>query len=454
MDEKPKKLIIRKGDLYTSDVEADLQRQLSFGMGTADALVPQKPPGLLHKSWFTLMLAGALGAFLAWAIIEPFFEDLMWIKGNVRSVDPNVSIMFEQDIGAVGEMNVSGNTVVVLEQTWIAERAKPDDRLPFSHVHEGVVVEVGGEVIGGVQDAMIATHLFLHPNDAAEYDRENLASLGRGQTVWNIVVFPFVAVLVGLVIGAADGILSRAYRRAVVSALVCVGVGGIAALVLMLPAALIFGVALTLASRGGGGIGEFSTGSLLFIMAGRGLAWALLGAAAGIGQGIAMRSKKLFVNGLVGGLVGGLLGGLLFDPIDFFLVGREGPRFGAELSRMTGFVVIGLSTGLMIGIVELLAREAWVRMLTGPITGKEFILYRNPTAIGSSPKSDIYLFKDPQVEVVHALIHQAGEGYEIEDKKTPSGTFVNGRRVNRQRLNHEDQVRIGNTVMSFQLKED
>jgi hypothetical protein len=126
---------------------------------------------------------------------------------------------------------------------------------------------------------------------------------------------------------------------------------------------------------------------------------------------------------------------------------------GAEVSRAVGFTVIGMCTGLMIGVVELLAREAWVKMLTGPLAGKEFVLYRNPTVFGSSPKADVYLFKDATVEATHALLHRVGEVYEIEDRATASGTFVNGRRVARRQLASGDQLRIGHTVLSFTVRE-
>ncbi|MGC3996282.1 MAG: RING finger protein [Anaeromyxobacter sp.] len=112
---------------------------------------------------------------------------------------------------------------------------------------------------------------------------------------------------------------------------------------------------------------------------------------------------------------------------------------GGDLSRAVGFTVIGLTTGLMIGVVELLARDAWLKMQAGPLAGKEFVLFKNPTTIGSSPKADIYLFKDAEVEPVHALIHVVGEGYELEDKGGAGRTVVNGRAVRRKRLEAGDR---------------
>ena len=130
-------------------------------------------------------------------------------------------------------------------------------------------------------------------------------------------------------------------------------------------------------------------------MTGRGLAWCLAGAAMGLGQGIALRSGRLLLYGLLGGLIGGLLGGLLFDPIDLLLLGSNKP--GAALSRAIGVGVIGATVGAMIGIVELLARDAWLQMLEGPLAGKEFLIFKDLLYVGASPRSDIYLFNDKAV---------------------------------------------------------
>ena len=69
----------------------------------------------------------------------------------------------------------------------------------------------------------------------------------------------------------------------------------------------------------------------------------------------------------------------------------------------------------MIGVVELLARDAWLRMVAGPLAGKEFLIFKNLINVGASPKSDIYLFNDPGVAPHHATIRAPpGDLYEIE----------------------------------------
>jgi hypothetical protein len=184
-------------------------------------------------------------------------------------------------------------------------------------------------------------------------------------------------------------------------------------------------------------------------MVGRSLAWCLAGCAMGLGQGIALRSKRLLIYGLIGGVVGGLLGGLLFDPIEVML-GPDKPS--AALSRLIGFGVIGLCVGATIGIVELLARDAWLRMTQGPLSGKEFLVFKDVMNIGSSPRSDIYLFNDAQVAENHAILRAVGDECEIEARQTASPVLLNNRSVSRARLRHGDNVTIGRTSFVFQQR--
>ena len=106
----------------------------------------------------------------------------------------------------------------------------------------------------------------------------------------------------------------------------------------------------------------------------------------------------------------------------------------------------------MIGIVEILARDAWLRMVAGPLAGKEFLIFKNVMAVGASPKSDIYLFNDEAVAQSHARIRATGDTYEIEALSDVYPLTVNNRSVQRARLRHGDQIGLGRTVFVFQRK--
>jgi hypothetical protein len=223
-------------------------------------------------------------------------------------------------------------------------------------------------------------------------------------------------------------------------------VGFIGGLLCLIPAGLIYGPISQWAGSQGGMSGW---GFLLQVM-GRGLAWMVAGMGMGLGQGLALRSKRLALYGFLGGVIGGLLGGLCFDPVDFVLLEPYKPS--AHVSRLVGVVMVGACVGLMIGLVELLARDAWLRMIEGPLAGKEFILFRDSMRIGAAPNSDIYLFNDPEVAQHHADLRLLGDDCEIEVADSILALEHNGNAVRRARLRHGDRITIGRTSFIFEKR--
>ncbi|HEV2579344.1 MAG TPA: FHA domain-containing protein [Ktedonobacteraceae bacterium] len=69
--------------------------------------------------------------------------------------------------------------------------------------------------------------------------------------------------------------------------------------------------------------------------------------------------------------------------------------------------------------------------------------------IGRSLECDIFL-EDLAVSRLHATIREIGDGgYEIEDHRSATGTYVNGMRITRYRLLEGDIVQIGTSKMTF-----
>ncbi len=69
--------------------------------------------------------------------------------------------------------------------------------------------------------------------------------------------------------------------------------------------------------------------------------------------------------------------------------------------------------------------------------------------IGRSDESDIAL-NDPSVSRTHAVIETGGATPTVCDLGSTNGTFVNGKRVQRESLRDGDDVRFGNTRMRFE----
>ena len=126
---------------------------------------------------------------------------------------------------------------------------------------------------------------------------------------------------------------------------------------------------------------------------------------------------------------------------------------GGEASRAIGLTIIGGTVGMMIGFTEMLTRDAWLKVIQGPLRGKEFSFNRTPIRLGSSPKNEIYLFKDPKIDPIHAEIDKLRDTYEIVDSKSTTGTFVNGQRVKSHRLVDGDVIRIGDSEFSYSMRE-
>ena len=177
----------------------------------------------------------------------------------------------------------------------------------------------------------------------------------------------------------------------------------------------------------------------------RACAWGVLGLFLAAGPGLLMGNFKKILIGLAGGLIGGAIGGALFDPVNALA--------GPDISRLVALCTIGMVTGLGTGLIESVTKAGWLKVTAGLIAGKQFILYRNPTYIGSGPECQIYLFRDPFVGRRHAALHLIRGGIELEDLPLGQSTLVNGKPVDRTRLRHGDHIAIGTTTFLFQEKD-
>jgi hypothetical protein len=170
------------------------------------------------------------------------------------------------------------------------------------------------------------------------------------------------------------------------------------------------------------------------------IGWAIFGGGIGLAIGLIDKSKQRAINGLLGGLAGGAAGGLVFE-----FLGRRG-TFGEEGAVLLGLLVIGLGIALAIRLVETVRREAWLQIIAGGMSGKEFIIYHERTRIGSSPECEIFLLKDPAVEALHAVVLDRSGSRVL----TASGSVsVNGHPVGEKELRNGDQIQIGMTTISY-----
>jgi len=94
-------------------------------------------------------------------------------------------------------------------------------------------------------------------------------------------------------------------------------------------------------------------------------------------------------------------------------------------------------------------------VLQGPDTGHRFRPADGKSSLLLGRASEDFPLTDYTVSRRHAELHQIGRGWSLEDLKSANGTYVNGRRLERQvRLKDGDQIRMGSTLMVWDGSED
>ena len=165
-------------------------------------------------------------------------------------------------------------------------------------------------------------------------------------------------------------------------------------------------------------------------------------------------ARKKVIKTLIGGTIGGILGGVLAMLLNM-LGDKIKPEGGDWLWFPTamGFVALGMCIGLLVGLAQVIMKEAWVKVEAGFRSGREMILAKEKTSIGRAEGVDIALFGDAGVEKLHANIVLEGGRYFLEDGLAPGGTFVNDQKINgRASLTSGDLIRMGKSVLRFYEK--
>ena len=102
------------------------------------------------------------------------------------------------------------------------------------------------------------------------------------------------------------------------------------------------------------------------------------------------------------------------------------------------------------GIVESALKDRWLYVASGPLAGKQFILYKPVTVIGSSQQSDIYLFKDNSIQSQHASIELRGAQTFLH---ALGQVFVSGQPARNRALQSGDLIQIGRYAFHFRERQ-
>lgn len=261
---------------------------------------------------------------------------------------------------------------------------------------------------------------------------------GPGHRWGNIVMIPFIITLMCVGFGVSESAVERSVRKAVLRGVLALPLGILLGFIFDMMANIIYNIGLRIC---------FEAGAQTFrnpaVWVARGIAWMVFGAAGGVVYGIVGQSSKKGMYGVLGGALGAGLGGLLFDPIGMMT------HHVYAVSRAVGFALVGMATGIGMGIVESALKDRWLYVVSGPLAGKQFILYKSETTIGSRQESDIYLFKDSTILPRHAVITLTGARVMLQ---ATGPVLWAGQQVHTRVLQDGDLLQLGRYAFRYKEK--
>lgn len=123
---------------------------------------------------------------------------------------------------------------------------------------------------------------------------------------------------------------------------------------------------------------------------------------------------------------------------------------------MCGFKLIGttqaftaIDQSMLESLPEPPAIGCQLRVLRGLQIGMIFKLDSDTITVGRNPNCDVFL-NDMTVSRKHAVLTKSGISYEIEDQNSFNGVWVNGKAIDKIKLQPGDQVQIGSFRLVFE----
>ncbi len=207
----------------------------------------------------------------------------------------------------------------------------------------------------------------------------------------------------------------------------------------------------------GGALGDFlyataSVRDVLGEVLSRSVGWMMMGAGIGVVEGLYERSPAKLRNGLLGGAVGGLLGGFILEKGSSLI--SAGFRASSMSSAATAFVILGICIGVLIGLVKVALKEAWLTVRDGYRPGRQLILAEASVLLGRAEYATLPFMgrvDADEVELEHAhIIRQSGGQFLLVDNNSRTGVRVNNVRVNGSViLKQGDTIKIGVNSIEF-----
>ncbi len=250
----------------------------------------------------------------------------------------------------------------------------------------------------------------------------------------HIILGSIIGLHIGAYIWSVEAIAARQRYKAIIGAvyggmsgIIGGGIGGL------------FGA--TIFTKIGGFIVErMDAMSEAGVYLGLAMGWGLLGLFIGMSGGIAERSWKKSVYGIIGGTIGGVIGGIIFNYL------RSNIHYSATA---IGLAFLGGSIGLGISLVEEALSTVKIRIIKGRNEGRIFSVTKNTISIGRDDRCDVCLSGNEGVALQHAKISVNNNAFEVTETGGGTGVYVNDKKTAKSELKNGDIIRIGSAVLMF-----
>jgi hypothetical protein len=416
------KLTVSWDDVNDPAVDAKLKEQSTksredaftspaISMNAAQ-LKSQQRTSIWYNTVFAMAFFGCLGGLLAWG------------AGELIQFKPLTRTKYVAELNSAQEQ---WDAILRVQRRFAANIDKANAKYQIAVLQE--------QAASNPYFAILSDNKLSADQKKSEIEKIN-ANYETKAFIAKVLAYGLIGMIIAFCLAAGEPLIDRNFHGVLVNGAVGAMLGLFGGVVVSLFVDRLY------AAMGGAESADLNTSQQLIANA---IKYGVVGSFLLIAPGLLMRNFKKLIVGLVGGFAGGAIGGALLAPIAS-LTGNE------MISRGIAFVAIGLVAGAATGLIENAAKTGWVKVIQGFIAGKQFILYRATTYIGSSPDCHIYLFKDPAIGRRHAAVHIVPGGFDLEDLPLGTPTFVNGKPVNRVRLKTGDQIQIGSTAFTFQEK--
>lgn len=168
--------------------------------------------------------------------------------------------------------------------------------------------------------------------------------------------------------------------------------------------------------------------------------WLVVGAAIGIAEGLRAKSARKVALGFFGGIAGGGLGGLLFTWLTI-----KAPDFNP--GRLLALMLMGGLIAVFYALLERRFAVGSLKVLNGPLKGKEFLVNQRRLRLGSDSACDIVLAGYRDVAAHHGeLIVKKGE---LVLRRGERVVIVNDRETAGQTLKLDDVIKLGSATFLY-----